>query len=286
MDKRTYILLGHNQAANSNDDTNYDLAAMQTIALALRKFLNESPEAQRNKENDSILWQYTIDIEKTIYNLALQNKIISPNCSQDYNMRYRLIHCFYIPKAKDEVLLRLCDLLIFLKSKKSILIDGFGKLTIDEKEHIESTIQQKFFENLKSSHKIEDYARLITWDSPTPPEELEIKWIQNDSNKDYTYTENNPQPLSITSISLEHIKQAEERPFHKKGKEYTATIYAHQMLMRYGFIKYSKEILTGQAVFIYDVLQYLGYFKNELTAYKRQCDRNKAKRNRILDIID
>ena len=55
MDKRTYILLGHNQAANSNDDTNYDLAAMQTIALALRKFLNESPEAQRNKENDSIL---------------------------------------------------------------------------------------------------------------------------------------------------------------------------------------------------------------------------------------
>lgn len=284
MDKKTYILLREYNKENPNDNVGYDLAAIQTIALALRKFLNESPEAQRSKENDSILWQYAVDIEKSIYNLALQNKIISP--TEDYNIRYRLVRCFYVPNAKDEVLLRLCNLLIFLKSKKSVFMDGFGKLTMNEKEYIEETIQQKFFEYLKSSHKIEDYARLITWTSPTPPEELEIEWIQTDNRKNYTYTDNNPQPLSISLKSLEHIKQAEERPFHKKGKEYTVTIYAHQMLMRYGFIKYSKEILTGQAVFIYDVLQYLGYFKNELTVYRRQCDRNKAKRNKIHDIID
>lgn len=286
MDKKAYILLGQNQGENSNNKMDCDLAAMQTIALALRKFLNESPASQRSKENDSILWQYAMDIDKTIYNLALRSKIVSPNCTEDYNMRYRLIHCFYIPNKKDEALLRLCDLLIFLKSKKSVFIDGFGKLAMDEKSHIEYTIQQKFFESLKSSHKIEDYARFITWTSPIPPEELEIEKIQNGNKSDYTYTDNNPQPLSISLKSLEHIKQVEERPFHKKGKEYTATIYAHQMLKQYGFIKYSKEILTQQAVFIYDVLQYLGYFKNKMTVYKRECDRNKAKRNKILDIID
>lgn len=284
-DKRTYIVLEQN--GNEVDDYSMDdnLTDALSIALALRKFTNESPSAQRNKENDSILWKYTTEIKSVIYNLALQYKIIAPNNSENHHIQYNLIRCFHIPHKKDETLLRLCNLLIFLYSKKSILMDGFGKIGTTEKELIENAVLQQFFESLNVSHKIEYYARLITWSSPNPPEELEIKQVSNGSFIDYVYTDNNPRPLSISLKSLEYIKQSEELPFHKKGKEYTATIYAHQKLKYYGFIKYTNRILTGQAAFIYDVLQYLGYFKNEPTIRQRQCDKNKAKRNKIIDII-
>lgn len=284
-DKRTYIVLGQNGSERDDYSMDDNLAASLSIALALRKFTNESPSAQRDQKNDSILWEYTKEIKGAIYDLALQYKIIAPNNSESNHIQYNLMRCFHIPHKKDEALLRLCNLLIFLHSKKSVFVDGFGKIETTEKALIENAILQQFFESLNVSHKIEDYARLITWSSPNPPKELEIKQACNGSIIDYVYTDNNPRPLSISLESLEYIKQAEELPFHKKGKEYTATIYAHQKLKYYGFINYNNRILTGQAAFIYDVLQYLGYFKNEPTIRQRQCDKNKAKRNKIIDII-
>lgn len=59
-DKRTYIVLGQNRGEYDDYSMDNNLAASFSIALALRKFTNESPCAQRNKENDSILWKDTV----------------------------------------------------------------------------------------------------------------------------------------------------------------------------------------------------------------------------------
>ncbi len=90
------------QNGGEYDDYSMDdnFAASLSIALALRKFTNESPSAQRNKENDSILWKYTKEIKSAIYNLALQYKIITPNNSESHPIQYNLIRCFHIPHKK------------------------------------------------------------------------------------------------------------------------------------------------------------------------------------------
>ena len=62
----------------------------------------------------------------------------------------------------------------------------------------------------------------------------------------------------------------------------------YQRLIQKGFVKplpSRTQIGTKPACFIYDTLMFLGYFSNDYSSYENQYRINKAKRDRIKELI-
>lgn len=64
--------------------------------------------------------------------------------------------------------------------------------------------------------------------------------------------------------------------------------HLYQRLIQKGFVKplpSRTQIGTKPACFIYDTLMFLGYFSNDYSSYEKQYQINKAKRDRIKELI-
>ena len=241
---------------------------------------------------DSALLQERVDyatVSQTIK--AIRENICE--CAQEYqivkelnpDIFKNLLNCYDLPVC-DHKLIQLCDLLLLFKRAENVkfVLETNNRQTLkaDEKSFIENVIQEKLFQYLQEKRKLEEYASYIMWTSPTPPKSFIYKRNKNI----YTYAANNPQPVSINKSNLQQIRDKEMMILEDNSIAVVNRLY--QRLIQKGFVKplpSRTQIGTKPACFIYDTLMFLGYFSNDYSSYEKQYQINKAKRDRIKELI-
>lgn len=94
-----------------------------------------------------------------------------------------------------------------------------------------------------------------------------------------------PRPISIDKSALKQMKNKEAEIL--KSQTYI-TNHLYKRLIQKGFVLPSPsrtKLKTKPACFIYDTLMFLGYFSNDYSIMNNKYRINKAKRDRIKEII-
>lgn len=249
--------------------------------LAIIKITNETSKLSQTPPDSSIILKTAEDIKAYICQCAQRYEIIKDS---NLDTIKNLINCYDF-RIYDHKLIYLCNLLLLFKKAKEVKFVSETKarqtLEADEKMFIEDIIQKELFEHLKKSHKLEEYASLITWNHPTPP----ASFIYKKNRNIYTYATNNPHPISIDERSLVQIKKQEVEIFKSQS---SATNHLYRKMVQKGFISPSPsrtKLGTKPACFIYDTLMFLGYFSYDYSIMNDKYRINKAKRDRIKELI-
>ena len=250
--------------------------------LALIKITNKGSALLQEQVDYSTVSQTIEAIRENICECAQKYRIVK---ELNPDIFKNLLNCYYLPVC-DHKLIQLCDLLLLFKRAESVkfVLETNDRQTLkaDEKSFIENVIQEKLFQYLKEKRKLEEYTSFIMWTSPTPPNSFIYKKDKNI----YTYAANNPQPVSINKSNLQQIRDKEMMILEDNSIAVVNHLY--QRLIQRGFVKplpSRTQVGTKPACFIYDTLMFLGYFSNDYSSYENQYRINKAKRDRIKELI-
>lgn len=250
--------------------------------LAIIKITNKNSALLQTQLDYSVISKTVEEIRKNMCEYAQEYQIVEKLNSDIYE---NLLNCYDFPIC-DLKLIHLCDLLLLFKRAESIKfvseMNERQALKADEKEFIESAIENELFKHLKDTHKIEEYAPLIIWNRRTPP----TSFIYKRNKNTYTYASNNPQPISINRSSLKQMRDKEMMMLKDKS---AIVNHLYQRLIQKGFIEpflSRTQTATKPACFIYDTLMFLGYFSDDYSTYEKQYQINKAKRDCIKELIE
>ena len=250
--------------------------------LALIKITNKGSALLQERVDYSKVSQTVEAIRENICECAQEYQIVK---ELNPDIFKNLLNCYDLPVC-DHKLIQLCDLLLLFKRAENVkfVLETNNRQTLkaDEKSFIENVIQEKLFQYLQEKRKLEEYASYIMWTSPTPPKSFIYKRNKNI----YTYAANNPQPVSINKSNLQQIRDKEMMILEDNSIAVVNRLY--QRLIQKGFVKplpSRTQIGTKPACFIYDTLMFLGYFSNDYSSYEKQYQINKAKRDRIKELI-
>ena len=250
--------------------------------LALIKITNKGSALLQEQVDYSTVSQTIEAIRENICECAQKYRIVK---ELNPDIFKNLLNCYDLPVC-DHKLIQLCDLLLLFKRAESVkfVLETNDRQTLkaDEKSFIENVIQEKLFQYLKEKRKLEEYTSFIMWTSPTPPNSFIYKKDKNIS----TYAANNPQPVSINKSNLQQIRDKEMMILEDNSIAVVNHLY--QRLIQRGFVKplpSRTQVGTKPACFIYDTLMFLGYFSNDYSSYENQYRINKAKRDRIKELI-
>ena len=265
---------------SSKEDLNVPTYLIEHL-LAIIKITNESPNLLQTQADCSTIFETIEDVRAYICKCAQEYEIIEEFTSKKFE---DLINSFHFLIC-DHKLNRLCNLLLLFKKAQEIkLVSDTNErktLEADEQKIIETAIQNDLFEHLKISHKLEEYAPLIVWNRSNPP----TSFIYEKKEGIYTYAASNPRPISIDKSALKQMKNKEAEIL--KSQTYI-TNHLYKRLIQKGFVLPSPsrtKLKTKPACFIYDTLMFLGYFSNDYSIMNNKYRINKAKRDRIKEII-